>query len=137
MSKQIRQSLGNADRSPPFRNRSRASSTESDVQLVPQVGGRASRIASYTRPEDLLAPQVAFTPRPSVKRDPAGEGRAAHVATQYVRLEALLSMVPMSASTVWRKVRDGSFVRPVKLSARITAWNREAVKAWIAEREAS
>ena len=46
-------------------------------------------------------------------------------------------MVPMSASTVWRKVRDGSFVRPVKLSARITAWNREAVKAWIAEREAS
>ena len=65
------------------------------------------------------------------------ESRAAPTATQYVRLDALLSMVPMSPSTVWRKVRDRSFPRPVKLSARITAWNREAVEAWIAEREAS
>ena len=57
--------------------------------------------------------------------------------TQYVRLNVLLKMVPMSASTVWRKVRDESFVRPVKLSSRITAWNRQAVEKWLAEREPS
>lgn len=66
-----------------------------------------------------------------------GESRPARGAAQYIRLDAVLAMVPMSPSTVWRKVRDGSFVQPVKLSARITAWNREAVEAWIAEREAS
>ncbi len=56
---------------------------------------------------------------------------------QYIRLEALLTMVPFSASTVWRKSRDGSFVRPVKLSDRITAWNRQAVIDWLESQEAS
>ena len=68
---------------------------------------------------------------------PRATSRGLSAAPQYVRLETLLSMVPMSPSTVWRKVRDGSFVKPVRLSANITAWNLELVKRWIAEREAS
>lgn len=55
---------------------------------------------------------------------------------KYVRLDALLAMVPFSASTVWRKSREGSFVRPTKLSARITAWNRQAVVDWLQSQEA-
>ena len=41
--------------------------------------------------------------------------------------------LPFSAPTLWRKVKAGTFVKPVKLSARITAFNVGAVRAWIAE----
>lgn len=51
-------------------------------------------------------------------------------APKYVRLKAVLGIVPVSSATIWRGVRDGSFPRPVKLSARITAWNLEAIEAW-------
>ena len=53
----------------------------------------------------------------------------------YVRLDELLTMVPFSASTVWRKSKDGSFVNATRLSARITAWNRQAVLQWLEHKE--
>lgn len=55
----------------------------------------------------------------------------------YVRQRELLMMLPFSAATLWRKTRDGSFPPAVKISARITAWNLEAVEAWLAAREAA
>lgn len=55
----------------------------------------------------------------------------------YVRQRELLKILPFSAATLWRKTRDGSFPPAVKISARITAWNLEAVEAWLAEREAA
>ena len=39
--------------------------------------------------------------------------------------------LPFSAPTLWRKVKAGTFPKPVKLSERITAWNVGAVRAWI------
>lgn len=56
---------------------------------------------------------------------------------RYVRLPELLKLVPFAEATIWRKSRDGSFPAPVKLSARVTAWNRAAVEAWLAEKEAT
>ena len=43
--------------------------------------------------------------------------------------------LPFSAATLWRKVRDGSFPKPVRLSERVTAWKVGAVRAWLKERE--
>lgn len=43
--------------------------------------------------------------------------------------------LPFSAATLWRKVRDGSFPKPVRLSERVTAWNVGAVRAWLKECE--
>lgn len=54
----------------------------------------------------------------------------------YIRLPELKQLLPLSSATIWRKSRDGSFVRPVKLSSRITAWPRAAVIAWMAEKGA-
>ena len=52
--------------------------------------------------------------------------------TRYVRQAQLLAgVVPFSASTLWRRVRDHSFPAPVKLSAGITAWRVEDVRAWM------
>lgn len=39
--------------------------------------------------------------------------------------------LPFSHSTLWRKVKDGSFPAPVKLSARITAWQVGDVRKWL------
>ena len=39
--------------------------------------------------------------------------------------------LPFSAPTLWRKVKDGTFPKPIKLSERVTAWNVGAVRAWM------
>ena len=52
--------------------------------------------------------------------------------TGYVRLSLLLRLIPFSRATVWRKVQQGKFPRPVKLSERVTAWRAEDLRAWIA-----
>lgn len=40
--------------------------------------------------------------------------------------------LPFSAPTLWRKVKAGTFPKPVKLSERVTAWHVGSVRAWIA-----
>lgn len=38
--------------------------------------------------------------------------------------------VRLSAATIWRKVRDGSFPRPVQVSAGRVAWVKSEIEAW-------
>ena len=40
--------------------------------------------------------------------------------------------LPFRAPTLWRKVKAGTFPKPVKLSERVTAWKVGDVRAWIA-----
>lgn len=40
--------------------------------------------------------------------------------------------LPFSAPTLWRKVKNGSFPKPARLSQRVTAWKVGDVRAWIA-----
>lgn len=40
-------------------------------------------------------------------------------------------VLPFSAATLWRKVRDGSFPAPIKLSERVTAWKVGDVRQWL------
>lgn len=44
--------------------------------------------------------------------------------------------LPLSSATLWRGVKAGTFPRPVKLGARITAWKAEDVHAWLRARGA-
>lgn len=39
--------------------------------------------------------------------------------------------LPFSAPTLWRKVKAGTFPKPIKLSQRVTAWNVGTVRAWM------
>lgn len=41
------------------------------------------------------------------------------------------AIVPFSNATLWRKVKDGTFPAPVKLSPRVTAWDVRQVRQWI------
>lgn len=56
--------------------------------------------------------------------------------TGYVREKQLIDggILPFSAKTLWRKVKDGTFVQPVKLGERITAWKVEEVRQWLDSR---
>ena len=50
----------------------------------------------------------------------------------YIRQSQLIpAIVPFSSATLWRKVKAGTFPAPVKLSARVTAWRVEQVRAWL------
>ena len=44
--------------------------------------------------------------------------------------------LPFSAPTLWRKVREGTFCKPYKLSSRVTAFKVGEVRAWLAAQEA-
>lgn len=39
--------------------------------------------------------------------------------------------LPFSAPTLWRKVKAGTFPKPIKLSERVTCWQVGAVRAWM------
>ena len=43
--------------------------------------------------------------------------------------------LPFSAPTLWRKVKAGTFPKPIKLSERVTAWNVGTVRAWLATQQ--
>lgn len=52
--------------------------------------------------------------------------------TTYIRQAQLIQAVlPFSAATLWRKVKNGSFPKPVKLSDRITAWRMDEIQSWL------
>lgn len=53
-------------------------------------------------------------------------------ATGYVREFHLIpGALPFSTATLWRKVKAGTFPKPVKLSERVTAWRVEDVREWL------
>jgi len=53
--------------------------------------------------------------------------------TGFIRLPAVLAVIPVSKSTWWEGVKSGRFPKSVKLSERITAWRAEDIRALIAE----
>lgn len=42
-----------------------------------------------------------------------------------------LQIVPFSATTLWRKCRQGEFPAPVKVSDQITAWRVGQIRLWL------
>jgi len=62
------------------------------------------------------------------------------MAQNYIRIGTLAStrkkqgLLPASPATIWRKVKDGTFPKPVKLGDRITAWHMDEIEKWLAAR---
>jgi predicted DNA-binding transcriptional regulator AlpA len=53
--------------------------------------------------------------------------------TGFLRLPAVLSLIPIGKTTWWNGVKTGRFPAPVKLGPRITAWRAEDIHAYIAQ----
>ncbi len=51
----------------------------------------------------------------------------------FVRLNQLLStaVIPFSAATAWRRVREGTFPQPVRISPQVTAWRVGEIREWL------
>jgi prophage regulatory protein len=60
----------------------------------------------------------------------------------YIRIRELATtsgkagLLPASPATIWRKVKKGTFPKPVKLGDNITAWRMDDVESWLAARHA-
>jgi predicted DNA-binding transcriptional regulator AlpA len=49
----------------------------------------------------------------------------------FIRQKHLLPLLGFSAPTLWRKVKNGTFPKPIKLGENITAWLLDDVSEWI------
>lgn len=52
-------------------------------------------------------------------------------AEGFIRVKQLTRFIPLSRTTIWRKVKAGAFPRPIKLSSYVTAWRVADVREWI------
>ena len=53
--------------------------------------------------------------------------------SSFVRLNQLIStaVIPFSAATAWRRVREGKFPQPVRVSPQVTAWRVGEIRQWL------
>lgn len=51
--------------------------------------------------------------------------------TGFVRLPQVLEVIPVGKTCWWEGVRTGRYPKPVKLSARCTAWKAEDIRELI------
>lgn len=47
----------------------------------------------------------------------------------FIRLPAVLSIIPVSRARWYAGIQSGDFPRPVKLSERVSAWKRSDIEA--------
>ncbi len=59
---------------------------------------------------------------------------AAPVQRRMVRIPGVAEMTGLSRSSIWLRVRDGTFPRPKRLGPRAVAWMGTKVEDWIASR---
>jgi|APCry1669189070_1035195.scaffolds.fasta_scaffold03087_5 predicted DNA-binding transcriptional regulator AlpA len=57
-------------------------------------------------------------------------GTPGQIETSYSRIKSVCSKYGLSPATVWRKAKDGTFPKPRKLSAGITAWKNSDLIQW-------
>jgi prophage regulatory protein len=50
--------------------------------------------------------------------------------THFLRLPTVKARTALSGSSIWAKVKNGTFPKPIKLSENCTAWNAADVEAW-------
>lgn len=43
----------------------------------------------------------------------------------------IVGLLPFSRATLWRRVKDGTFPQPIKLSARTTVWSTAEIRKWV------
>ena len=56
---------------------------------------------------------------------------------QILRVPQVLEATGIGRSTLWRRVKDGSFPRPVRLGPQSVGWRRSDVADWIETRPAA
>lgn len=71
------------------------------------------------------------TSRTKSRHQPDEKKSIHETVAEYLRMKDLIMYLTLSQSTIWRKVRDGSFPQPVKLSESVTAFKTSDVRQWM------
>lgn len=53
------------------------------------------------------------------------------------RMPRVMAATGLARAHIYKLVKDGNFPRPIKISARCSAWRSDLVQGWIAERIAT
>lgn len=53
---------------------------------------------------------------------------------KYMRLRDVIEVTGLSRSTIYDKMKGGTFPRPVNISARAIAWPESTIAEWLASR---
>lgn len=64
-------------------------------------------------------------------------GITVSITPKFYRLPQLKANLKVSGSSIWAWVKAGTFPKPIKLSANVTAWLAEDVDAWAQARIAA
>jgi predicted DNA-binding transcriptional regulator AlpA len=78
-------------------------------------------------------PKTISVPATTMVAPLASRSAPALPETGFLRQPQVLAFVPISKSTLWRRIRARTFPEPLKLSARITVWKAEDIRRWIAQ----
>lgn len=54
---------------------------------------------------------------------------------KFIRRKALVEMIGYSASSIWRRCKDGSFPLPVRLGPSAVAWRLSEIQDWMSSRQ--
>lgn len=49
--------------------------------------------------------------------------------------DEVLARIPYTRITIWRKVREGTFPKPIRLGPSRNGWRQSAILKWIKDRE--
>ena len=54
--------------------------------------------------------------------------------TRMLRVPEVLARTGLSRTTIWRRIRAGTFPAPIELGENSIGWPASAITAWLAER---
>ncbi|WP_411703542.1 helix-turn-helix transcriptional regulator [Edaphovirga cremea] len=60
--------------------------------------------------------------------------QAAMPTNGYIRPKRLAELLGVSEATIWRKAKNGTIPRPIKLSERVTVFDAVEINAWLKSR---
>ncbi len=56
-----------------------------------------------------------------------------HIITPLMPLRAVTQFTSLSRATVYRRIKDGSFPKPLKIGINRIAWRQEDLQSWLAD----
>ncbi len=78
-------------------------------------------------------PKTISIPATTMVAPLASRAAPALPETGFLRQPQVLAFVPISKSTLWRRIQARTFPEPLKLSQRVTVWRVEDIRRWIAQ----
>jgi prophage regulatory protein len=69
----------------------------------------------------------------SSQKQPAGGSAAMREPDRIIRLRTVLARSGLSRSTIYRKIAEGTFPAPLKISVNGTGWHESDINRWIAD----